>query len=204
MRQILQVLRQKDVLDQQRKYITETASKDEQLKRAFDEIGALNKKLADQETESEQKVRINVTCSAGIFQRINEVLSEKKKDPKQGGLMPASITWHDHHRTHAHKHVIWAVVALKSSFTLRLHQHDIANTKVVELFPYSRPPPSPLVAPSRDGISIAANTSFTRTQERARPNANRDGDDVEMKVARFNYFPLLKKEKKEEEKAVVS
>lgn len=79
MRQILQVLRQKDVLDQQRKYITETASKDEQLKRAFDEIGALNKKLADQETESEQKARINVTCSAGILQRLNEVLSEKKK-----------------------------------------------------------------------------------------------------------------------------
>ena len=81
MRQILQVLRQKDVLDQQRKYITETASKDEQLKRAFDEIGALNKKLADQETESEQKARINVTCSAGILD-INEVLSEKKKRPK--------------------------------------------------------------------------------------------------------------------------
>ena len=75
----MQVLRQKDVLDQQRKYITETASKDEQLKRAFDEIGALNKKLADQETESEQKARINVTCSAGILERINEVLSEKKR-----------------------------------------------------------------------------------------------------------------------------
>lgn len=78
MKQFLQVLRQKDVLDQQRKNITEIASKDEQLKRAFEEISALNKKLADQETESEEKARINITCSAGILERTNEVLTNKR------------------------------------------------------------------------------------------------------------------------------
>jgi len=53
-----QVLREKDVLDQQRKYISETTSKDEQLKKALEEISVLNKKLAEERTESEEKVRI--------------------------------------------------------------------------------------------------------------------------------------------------
>ena len=51
-----QVLREKDVLDQQRKYISETTSKDEQLKKALEEIATLNKKLAEERTESEEKV----------------------------------------------------------------------------------------------------------------------------------------------------
>ena len=45
------------MLDQQRKYISETTSKDEQLKKALEEISALNKKLAEERTESEEKVR---------------------------------------------------------------------------------------------------------------------------------------------------
>lgn len=44
------------MLDQQRKYISETTSKDEQLKKALEEISALNKKLAEERTESEEKV----------------------------------------------------------------------------------------------------------------------------------------------------
>ena len=44
-------------MDRQRKYISETTGKDEQLKKAFDEISALNKKLAEERTESEEKVR---------------------------------------------------------------------------------------------------------------------------------------------------
>ena len=51
-----QVLREKDVLDQQRKYVLESTSKDEQLKRAFEEISTLNKKLAEEKAESEEKV----------------------------------------------------------------------------------------------------------------------------------------------------
>ena len=51
------MLREKDVLDQQRKYISETTSKDEQLKKALEEISSLNKKLADERTEAEEKVR---------------------------------------------------------------------------------------------------------------------------------------------------
>lgn len=51
------MLREKDVLDQQRKYISETTSKDEQLKKALEEINSLNKKLADERTEAEEKVR---------------------------------------------------------------------------------------------------------------------------------------------------
>ena len=51
------MLREKDVLDQQRKYISETTSKDEQLKKALEEITSLNKKLADERTEAEEKVR---------------------------------------------------------------------------------------------------------------------------------------------------
>lgn len=49
-------MREKDVLDQQRKYISETTSKDEQLKKALEEIATLNKKLAEERTESEEKV----------------------------------------------------------------------------------------------------------------------------------------------------
>lgn len=45
------------MLDQQRKYISETTSKDEQLKKALEEISTLNKKLAEERTESEEKVR---------------------------------------------------------------------------------------------------------------------------------------------------
>ena len=45
------------MLDQQRKYISETTSKDEQLKKALEEISVLNKKLAEERTESEEKVR---------------------------------------------------------------------------------------------------------------------------------------------------
>lgn len=51
------MVREKDVLDQQRKYILETTGKDEQLKKALGEISALNKKLAEERTESEEKVR---------------------------------------------------------------------------------------------------------------------------------------------------
>ena len=45
------------MLDQQRKYISETTSKDEQLKKALEEISTLNKKLAEERTESEEKVK---------------------------------------------------------------------------------------------------------------------------------------------------
>ena len=45
------------MLDQQRKYIYETTSKDEQLKKALEDISALNKKLAEERTESEEKVK---------------------------------------------------------------------------------------------------------------------------------------------------
>ena len=51
------------MLDQQRKYISETTSKDEQLKKALEEISALNKKLAEERTESEEKVR---SCGESI------------------------------------------------------------------------------------------------------------------------------------------
>ncbi|KAJ7333640.1 hypothetical protein OS493_017183 [Desmophyllum pertusum] len=52
-----EVVREKDVLDRQRKFISETTGKDEQLKKALEEISALNKKLAEERTESEEKVR---------------------------------------------------------------------------------------------------------------------------------------------------
>ena len=45
------------MLDQQKKYISETTGKDEQLKKALEEISTLNKKLAEERTESEEKVR---------------------------------------------------------------------------------------------------------------------------------------------------
>ena len=44
-------------MDQQRKYISETTGKDEQLKEALEEISALNKKLAEERTDYEEKVR---------------------------------------------------------------------------------------------------------------------------------------------------
>lgn len=52
-----EVLREKDVLGQQMNFISEATSKDEQLKKALEEISALNKKLADERTESEEKIK---------------------------------------------------------------------------------------------------------------------------------------------------
>ena len=110
--------------------------------------------------------------------------------------MLASITWHDHHLTHAHKHVIWAVVALKSSFTLRLHQHGIANAKVVELFPYSRPSPPP-------SFDLHVTESVLRLTLRSllRKNAlDRMLTEIEMmfkwRWLGWNIFPYWKKKKK--------
>lgn len=69
----------------------------------------------------------------------------------------------------------------------------MANAKVVEVFPFSRPHP---VAPSRDGINIAANTSFTRTQKCARPNTNRDRMNLNEGGAVQILSLLIEKKKK--------
>ena len=109
--------------------------------------------------------------------------------------MPASITWHDYHRTHAHKHVIWAVVALKSSFTLRLHQRGIANAKVVELFPYSRPPSPSLHLLVTESVLRPTLRSLGRKKA-----LDRMLTEIEMmfkwRWLGSNIFPYWKKKKK--------
>jgi len=65
-------------LDQQRKYISETTSKDEQLKKALEEIATLNKKLAEERTESEEKVG---DYSKAGWKLRNEMLNTRLRVP---------------------------------------------------------------------------------------------------------------------------